>query len=72
MVKVYMFIYPMVMFFSILISIANSVFLMCRTNEDCRNLLCLEADHSSACGFPFHVTGSEGFGVCGCIPILIN
>ncbi|CAJ2666101.1 unnamed protein product [Trifolium pratense] len=71
MVKVYMFTYVMVIFFSILISIANSLFLMCRTNGDCQNLMCFDGE-IGACGFPFHVTESEGFGVCGCIRILIN
>ncbi|PNX59637.1 hypothetical protein L195_g059785, partial [Trifolium pratense] len=40
---------------------------MCRTNEDCRYLPCDVAGDIPACGFPFHVTGYEGFGSCGCL-----
>ncbi|CAJ2666112.1 unnamed protein product [Trifolium pratense] len=45
---------------------------MCRTNDDCRYLPCIDeisgeiSGEIPACGFPFHVTGSEGFGICGC------
>ncbi|PNX66532.1 hypothetical protein L195_g055143, partial [Trifolium pratense] len=39
---------------------------MCRTNEDCRYVQCFDDGEIRACGFPFHVTGSEGFGVCEC------
>ncbi|CAJ2666026.1 unnamed protein product [Trifolium pratense] len=41
MVKVYMFIYAMIIFFFIFISTTNSAEVVCRRNHDCRGLVCI-------------------------------
>ncbi|CAJ2666100.1 unnamed protein product [Trifolium pratense] len=67
MVKVYMFIYTMIFFFSIFISIANT--LGCQNHEDCRDHVCIEADTKPVCAFwiPAPTFIKPESGVCGCI-----
>ncbi|CAJ2666113.1 unnamed protein product [Trifolium pratense] len=62
-----MFIYTMIFFFSIFISIANT--LGCQNHEDCRDHVCIEADTKPVCAFwiPAPTFIKPESGVCGCI-----
>ncbi|CAJ2666093.1 unnamed protein product [Trifolium pratense] len=61
MVKVYMYIYAMIMFFSVFITITSGI--PCEINSDCRDHVCSEPD-IPVCGFLSPV--SPGIGTCGC------
>ncbi|CAJ2666096.1 unnamed protein product [Trifolium pratense] len=66
MVKVYMFIYAMIIFFSNFISITSAT---CRNNMDCQHHLCVEAGDIPIC--IFWVTEPDflrtEFGICACV-----